>query len=513
VSKSSAVRSVALVVVTLLALVLRLWNAHTATVHSDELHYVGDAYWAASPLPLADGLAFLRGHPRHHDRLDPDTGTRTPWAVNGRTRRNSHPCLFAYVTGTVFAVARPSSMAHAVEVGRRVNAIVDALTVPLLPWLTTALGAGLGAGVLAAALYAVFPPAVTYGSIANLDPFLAPLFVLLLVLALRPTDTPRRWLGLGVVTGLIVSAKQTGLVALVVVPLAAIVLGPRSLRGLLLWLVATLAVVAVFTDPLAYAWRLAHPETAVDTLTFAPVARLVANVRAVARPSAYYWLSFSRHGRPLALAMVRLHYVLTPAYLVLGAIALAATAVRRETRLLVAVALPVVLLFAFMLPSDALWRFHVLSPLLCALVASEMPSLPSWVRVPALVVALLAGTAVFWPARPDAAGGLDLGDLLFFNPELHERPSFWRPWSRPLRIHLGAGETLDRLVWLAPGRWALTAVTDGPVVARLDDQIVLRDGDRAGEIDVVGHVHRLDVAFPEGGNLRRLALVRAGPTS
>lgn len=501
-------RRAALVLITVVALVLRLWNAHTATQHSDEAHYVGDAYWASSPLALADGVSFLRGHLGTHERLDPETGARRSWEVGGTVRRTGHPCLFAYVTGGVFAAVRPAPMARAIALGRVVNAVADTVTVPLLPRLTAALGAGAGAGVLAAALYAVFPPAVTYGSIANLDPFLAPLLVLLLTMLARGADTSGRWLALGAVTGLLASAKQTGLVALVVVPATALVLGPRSLRGLALWAVATVAVVALFTDPVAYAWRLFHPETASATVEVKPLARLAANLGYVAQPSAYYWLSFARHGQPLAPAMARLHYVLTPAYLVLFAAAVAAAAVRRERRRLVVVVAPVALLLALMLPSDALWRFHMLSPLVCTLIACEIPALPPLVRIAALAGALLVATAVFWPARPDAGGALDLGDVLFFNPELRQRPGFWRPWRRPLEIHLGPGDGIDRLVWLAPGRWVLTAASDAPVVARLDDRTVLRDGARVAETEVAGHVHRLEVSLPEGGNLRRVALVR-----
>src|SRR5262249_35579298 len=153
-----------------------------------------------------------------------------------------------------------------------------------------------GAGLAAAALYAVFPPAIVYGSIANLDPFLAPLLVALLVLVLRPGATRRRWLLAGVVTGLLISAKQPGLVALGLVPL----LAWREVGGLVVWALAAGVVVVALISPTAYLEGLRQPSDPYVQLRFQPVDFLAGNLAALAQPSTWYWLSFSYHGRPLA---------------------------------------------------------------------------------------------------------------------------------------------------------------------------------------------------------------------
>src|SRR5205085_6966114 len=129
--------------------------------------------------------------------------------------RLGHPCLVQYVAGPVVAMVRPASARQAVPIVRRMAAVADATTVLLLPSLATALGAPDAAGLGAAALYAVYPPAVAYGSLAYLDPALAPLLVLLLVRLLATARTGAGWVGLGIVTGLLISTKQVGLIALV----------------------------------------------------------------------------------------------------------------------------------------------------------------------------------------------------------------------------------------------------------------------------------------------------------
>jgi hypothetical protein len=521
VPKSAAVRrstrQVSLALLVSLGLALRLWNAATATLHDDEAHYVGDAYWASSPLSVGEGLRFLREHLREHLKLDPETGARVRWGTSGTVLRTGHPCLFAYVTGALFAVAPPASIEDAVHAGRVVNALADATTIALLPALTAALGASPGAGLVAAAAYAVFPPAVTYGSLAYLDVFLAPLFVLLATLLARPTDTARRWLGLGIVTGLLASAKQTGLIALGLVPAAVLVLGPRSLRGLALWAVTSVAVVALFTDPVGYLAPLRHPETPAAAIEVHPIARLVANLAYVTDPAGYYWLSFSRHAEPLAPAVARLHYVLTPAYLVLFAAAAVGALVRRAWRPLLLFVAPVALLLTLMLPTDAAWRFHLLAPLVCALIACELPALPPAARLVAVGAALLAASSVCWPARLRADQTLDLGDLLFWNPAARQTPGFYSPERPPPRVPFAilsdAAVEIGRRVWLAPGRWHIVADGYGPLVVQLDGSAVLADGMRTGEVRLVGYVHRLSVALPARSALRGLTLRPLAPGS
>src|SRR5207245_8381774 len=108
-------------------------------------------------------------------------------------------------------VVRPQGMRAAVLLGRGANILADVVVIGLVPRLVAGLGGGAEAEWLAAGLLATYPPAVVYGSTANLDPLLPPLFVLLLLAVLGP---PRAgtWLPAGILTGLCVGAQHTGLV-------------------------------------------------------------------------------------------------------------------------------------------------------------------------------------------------------------------------------------------------------------------------------------------------------------
>jgi hypothetical protein len=309
---------------------------------------------------------------------------------------------------------------------------------------------------------------------------------------------------------MLASAKQTGLIALLLVPASVLCLGPRSFRGLALWAVATLAVVTLFADPLAYIFGLQHPETSTAAIRLEPFTRLTANLGFVASPSGYYWLSFSRHAEPLAPALARLHYVLTPAYLTLFAASALAALGRGDLRRLLLLVAPAALLLTLMLPTDAAWRFHVLAPLVCALVACEVPALPGLARMAVLVAAFVAASRVAWPARTGADYALDLGDLLFWNPAARQSPGFYRPERIPRRIltlRVGAPTTLTRRVWLAPGRWRVIATGLAPVGVSLDDSTVLAGVATAGDVAIRGYVHRLVVALPEGASLRSLSFL------
>src|SRR5262249_7464230 len=160
----------------------------------------------------------------------------------------------------------------------------------LLPSLATALGASAATGLVAAGLYAAFPPAIAYGSIANLDPLLAPLIVSLLAGVLSPPPRRRGWVRAGIITGVLAGAKPTGLIALVLVPLLSALRPPSRFRGLVVWAVATAVTITLFTNPVAYLNGLrATSERSVETET-RPLANLVANVRYATRPDGYYWL-------------------------------------------------------------------------------------------------------------------------------------------------------------------------------------------------------------------------------
>jgi predicted membrane-bound dolichyl-phosphate-mannose-protein mannosyltransferase len=145
-----------------------------------------------------------------------------------------------------------------VHAGRVLSALSDSAVVVLLPALLTSLGASRAGALLGGALYAVYPPAVVYGSLAYLDPLLAPLFAALLVVLARKPDERRSWIVAGVLSGLCVATKQTGMVALLIAPL--VLLRTRNpARAIAEWTAVTLVVVCAFVNPVAYATGLLHP--------------------------------------------------------------------------------------------------------------------------------------------------------------------------------------------------------------------------------------------------------------
>jgi hypothetical protein len=505
----SEVRKSWLLVLAALGLGLRLWNAATAVIHDDELHYAEDAQWARAPLGFGEVLHFLRDHPHAHPRLDPKTGARRRWGtVPGEIARLGHPSLVQYVAGVVTWGVRPFSLAGSVKTGRAVNAILDSATIPLLPRLATVLGDAPAVGLLAAGLYAVFPPAVTYGSLNYLDPALAPLLVLLVIVLLdRRASGTAHWLRAGIVTGLLIGVKQVGLIALVLVPLAAVLGPPRRLRGLAIWAGTSLAVVIVFSNPFAYADVLLHPSRPIGQLHLRPLAFVAGNVAFWAHPSGYYWLSFARHGEPLAPLLARLHPILTPAYLIAYLAALLTSLRGREGRRLLALFAPALLMFAFVIPSDGMWRFHLLSPLVCSAAAGQLTS--PWRRWRAAVVSagLLAAVAPLLPQRPSTLGQVDLGDLLFMNPQARQRASFHGP-EYPLAVMLGPGTEVSRRLWLPTGSYEVVVAATGPVAVTVDARRVLDGGATRATIDLQGWVHRLALALPGGGVLQGVIVRR-----
>ena len=492
-----------LVVAFAVAFGLRAWNASTAVLHTDELHYVADAMWAVATVPPSRPLEFLRAHPKPHPRLDPESGRVDLWSATSGYQQG-HPCLWAMGVGTLFALVRPAWPNEAVFVARLVNAAADATTVALLPSLAVALGATRGAGVLAASAYAVFPPAVVYGSIANLDAFLAPLFTLALVLLLAEPGTCRRPGLLGVVTGLAIVQKQTGSLAAVVVPVAGLMLGRVRLRGVVSWTLGVALTVLTITDPIAYADSVLRPAHVMGEVQLHPLTTIAGNLGYLLRPADYYWLSFSWHGQPLAPLVARVHQVLTPFYLTAAGAALVGALVRHLRRELLAIWLPVVLALMLVLPTNGLWRLHLLSPLFCVALACELARIRPWGRRLVLAAGVIAGSIVLLPLRPGPAGQLDLGNLLFMNPAAEQRPGYFDLQTRPLVVTLAPGGELSRLVWLAPGNYATVAEGDGDLTVTVDD---VAPAGTPPQVHLVGGLHRLRVTAPAGAQLRRLALV------
>ena len=379
-----------------LGLALRIANAETALLHDDEkTHAASDAMWSLSRLSVAEAVRFLREHPRDHPHLYPMRGLVEPWAVTkGSAAFWGHPALSSFVTGLVFAVVCPETPEGAVRTARYVNVAADTAALALLPSLVGALGAGEAAGLLAAALYAVFPLAVSSSSIAYFDPLLAPLMVLLVralarLSSIEAVERLRSWIATGVLSGLLISTKETGLVVLASVPIAALAMPHPRIRGLAAWALATAALVVVFTSPSAYLERLAEPPDPAARMQVAPLAQLVGNLRMLATPLDHFWIGWTKHGSPRAPLLSRLNVYVAPVY-TWGALAAAALAlVRRDLRVLLLVVPPIALTLAAVPVTGSVRRLQLIAPLLCALIACEWPRLSRRARIVTLAACLL----------------------------------------------------------------------------------------------------------------------------
>ncbi|MEW6270084.1 MAG: glycosyltransferase 87 family protein [Thermodesulfobacteriota bacterium] len=489
----------ALAAILVLGAGLRVWNAATAFVFSDERHAVSDAFALAS-LPAGDALRFLRYHPRDHLRLDPATGALAPWSDWGKDARLGHPCLFDYVAGVVIRLVRPGWPEPALLLGRLVNAAADTVAVGLLPRLVGQLGGGTACGLLAALLYAVFPPAVTYGSIGNFDPFLAPLAVLLAITLLDPRPGLGPWVRAGIVTGLLAAAKQTGLLAMVLVPIARS--GQRGWsRGMLAWGVTSLVVLACFTSPTAYLDGLLHPSHEVGRVRVYGASKIAHQLSLLYDPASYFYLSFSWHGAPLAPLMARSHYVLTPAYLALFAIGAAAALAGRRARELFVLWGPAVLLLVAVDSSLFMWRYQLAYPLLCAGAAYELVRLGRKAGVAAGLAALALGASVLLPQRAGRNGALDLGSLLLMNPQVPQPQGRFRIVCRP-------AWSFERRLWLPAGEYDVAVRTTGPLPRLVLDGRPVDLGPRPVRVELTGRLHQLRLSCSAETTVRAIVLRR-----
>jgi hypothetical protein len=501
-------RWIAVTVLVLLGGGLRALNLATAFVHPDENHYAEDASWLVAPLPLRTGIHFLRDHPGVHYRLSPDTGALTPWPTTGPNLLGGHLPLHAYVAGLAIAVVRPTSRQSTTLVARGVDVVADTTTIALLPALVTVLGGSAAAGLAAAALYAVFPPAIVYGSLANLDPFLAPLLVALLVVVLRASDRHGRWIAAGVLTGLLACAKQPGLLAFGLVPL----LGWRHPRGLVIWAVTAAVVVVSLVSPTAYLQGLRQPSDPYLQLRFEPLAFVAGNLVALSQPATWYWFSFNYHGRPLAYPFAHVHQVVTPIYLLGYALALPALASRGRWRALLTLFGPTAFLLSFIQPSNGTSRFHMVAPLVCGAIALAANVVPRRGLFALAALAILVALAPLLPSRPGADGAVDLGDVLFWNPQAPQRYGFYSPLKgRSIVVQVEASVPLSRRLWLPAGTYEVGVRSDGPVDVTLDGQPAITNGAGRGPV-TVGRVPRIALSTPTSARLKEIT-VRPAPTA
>lgn len=497
----------------ILGLGLRLWSAETTVRHADEMHYASDAGWSVRPLPDSWRLAFVREHALGHPSID--------WNANQLVRagdrpgaRPGHPFLFPLVTGLVFAVAPPANLDAAVHTARLVNAVADASTIVLLPLLTGGLGAAPAAGVVAAACYAIFPPAAAYAGIALLEPMSAPLLVLALALVVRRRDRVGPVVGAGVATGLLLCTEIWSVTALPALGLLLLVDGKHRVRDLVAWLVASVATACAVTSPAA--WMTSFGGDPFRTIRFDVHPTLRANLGYVADTQQWYFLGFGKHGYPMAYALARLHGFLTPVMLTAFVACAAVTIIRQRTRELLALYLPVLLLLAFAPPSDGIFRHHQAFPLVCAALGTALAALGARRAFVLLVPATAVGLLPVMPDRLNASGQVDLADLLVVNPGVQAPFSFYGS-DNPLRIGVAPGMALTRRLFLPPGRYDVVVQAEGWPEVEIDGQVIVKGElasgprKRGDSVYLDGWIHTLHLRSPVAQSRYGAVVVRPTP--
>jgi hypothetical protein len=276
------------------------------------------------------------------------------------------------------------------------------------------------------------------------------------------------------------------------------------------WAIVAIGVVLALVSPATYIQGLTHPSDPYLQLRFQPLTFVAGNLAALAQPSTWYWFSFDYHGRPLAYPFAHVHQVVTPVYLVASALALPALAVTGRWRALLVLFGPIVFLLAFIQPSNGISRFHMVAPLACAAIAL-MSSLLSRRGLLALAgLGILVALAPLAPARPGADGLVDLGDVLFWNPQAPQAYGFSSPWkNRSVFIKMEPGVPLSRRLWLAPDAYEVAAKADDPIDVRLDEQPAIVHGVARGPV-TVGRFPRVTLSTPSSTKVREM-IIRPAP--
>lgn len=390
------------------------------------------------------------------------------------------------------------------------NAAFDSATIVLLAPFVVAIGGGPAAGLLASWLYAVFPAAATYGSLAYLDPLLPPLFVgLLIVLAHAKRELPL-WLLAGALSALLISTKPTGLLALLIVPLIGRLWCHAGLREFAVW-AASLGLVAVaLGDPIDYVRGIFDPVDPSAEIPRNPLETLRTHFVYLIDFSRHYWLGFAQHGKPLADALARAHLVVGPAFF--GAFAATAvfSAVTRQRGPLLFCLLPIVPAVFLFPPSNGLWRFQILFPLVCATIAFAVSVTGSRSRAGFAAVAIACAALAFAPLAPDRnTGDLALHKMIFRNPDVPQKRRLFNPFrGRPFELLIPAGGAMEHSLWLSPGTYRLSVTANGDVGAWIDGDEISTAPSQTFEVE--GRRHRLRLDSTNGASIRRLAVTPAG---
>lgn len=490
---SRAARGALIAAAVALGFGIRLWHARdTGFVHMDEVHTATDGLWSVWPYDAEARWRFVRGHVRDHPLLHLRDGRMMAWAGE----RPPHPGFGALVHGVVLGLRGSTDWSVAVRVVRVLNAVADSATIALLPLLVAAAGGGAAMGVGAAFLYAVFPPAVVFGSLANQEVLAVPLVVLALVLAAAPGAGFGRALAAGVATGLACAADRAGVAALAMTPIALAAGAARPAVALPAWAVAAVASLVALVEPVG--WLVAMLTT---TTWREPLAALRENAGWLVQSVRWYWTGFERHPTPLAPGLAYVNVVAAPLVFVAAAGAAVWTLVRRRWREVLAFWLPAALVLALVPPSNGVFRVHAAFPLACGGLVTAAASLGVLRTMLLVAVAAVVAVRPLLPDRLDADGRVDLVRVLATNPRHDEGAQLVAPGA-PVRIALAAGEPpLVRRLWLAPGRWVLETSTDGWLHVEMDGKPVIVPGShprpvRRVEVDLEGRLHTIAISSP-----------------
>lgn len=489
----------------MLGLGLRVWNARTAHVHFDELHYTADGQWMTM-LPVKEWPAFLRSHSHPHPRLDPVTGQIGSWSEGVPHVLAGHPALFVALLGPVLAFNDTTDQRVAARSARYFVAVADASAVPLLAVAALRLGLGPVTALATALLYASSPTAATYGSLVYLDGLLA-LWTSAVLLTATLAPSMKRALLLGLLSSLMIATKPTG------VPAAAfcfllLLVKDFDLRRVLAFTVTCAVLTAVMVDPIGYITELRYQPGGGIHVRHDLLANLRDNITYLLDFDRYYWLGFGQHGYPLAPALARANRVLTPAYFALMPLGFWALARRRGAAVALAVAAPLLAMLASIPASNGIWRYQIGMPLLCFLVACALTAGGPRLALTSAIVAVLASIQPLLPLRPTPTGDIELASVLFANPDVVAQRSLFNPLKgRPFYVGIGASDTLTRRLWLPPGRYRVIVNAEGRPFVAIDDVPLTTGPDGTASVELVGHVHALRIESPQPSSLYRMRIL------
>jgi hypothetical protein len=290
--------------------------------------------------------------------------------------------------------------------------------------------------------------------------------------------------------------------------------GRHRVRDLLAWLVAGAATFCAVTSPAA--WMASFGGDLFRVIRFDIHPTLRANLLHVADTQQWYFLGFAKHGYPMAHALARLHGVLTPVMLAAFVGCAAVTMVRQRTRELFALYLPILLVLTLTPPSDGIFRLHQAFPLLCAALATTLVGLGALRSLALLVPVTAVGLLPVMPDRLNAAGQLDLGDLLLVNPAVQAPFGFYGP-DNPLKINVAPGMELTRRIVLPPGRYDAVVQADGWPEVVLDDQMIVKGElkigarQRGDSVYLDGWIHTLKLRSPMALSKYGMVVIRPTP--